>query len=80
MVLAGENLREVLVMLVAVLIAFAWNSLQLPIFFLFWLFQRYPEYRWYSEQKTILQTPQQLIQYMVLEIQSSKFMAVIKIH
>ena len=80
MVLAGENLREVLVMLVAVLIAFAWNSVHLPIVFLFWLGQRYPEYRGYSEQKTILQTPQQLIQYMVLEIQSSKFMAVIKIH
>lgn len=56
MVFAKENLREVLVMLVAV-IAFAWNSLQLPIFFLFWLCQRYPEYRGYSEQKNYFADP-----------------------
>ena len=62
------------------------NALQLPVFFFFFFFlflsQPCPEYRGNSEQKIILQTIKQLIQYTVLEIlfQSLKYMAVIRIH
>ena len=66
------------------------NVLQLPVFFSFflsWFFQLFPKFEKYrkisgnSEQKTILQTTGQLIQFTVLEIQfrSLKYMTIIRI-
>ena len=63
------------------------NALQLPVFFFSfffffsWLCHRYPGISGNSEQKTILQTIKQLIQFTVLGIhfRSLKYMSVISI-
>ena len=79
MVFAKENLREVLVcwLLLLHLHETLCNCLSSSSFDCASVIRNIGGIR---SKKTILQTPQQLIQYMVLEIQFSKFMAVIKIH